>query len=106
MQELEQRVDAALAPEIQPDGPGAAIAIVRDGEVILRKGDGFANVEMSIPMPPDAVFPIASLTKQFTAVAIMMLKWRRHSGRRSTTTGPGRRTSSSSFLLVRTTGCR
>lgn len=74
--DLEQRIDAAFAQEILPEGPGAALAIVKDGRFIFRKGYGLANVEWGIQMPPDAVFPIASLTKQFTAVAIMMLKER------------------------------
>jgi CubicO group peptidase (beta-lactamase class C family) len=76
MQTIEQRIDAAMAREIAPDGPGAVLAIVRDGVPVFRKGYGLANVEWGIPMPADAVFPIASLTKQFTAVAIMMLKER------------------------------
>jgi D-alanyl-D-alanine carboxypeptidase len=74
MTNLEQQIDASLEREIAPDEPGAAIAIVKDGAVVFRKGYGLANVEWGIAMPPDAVFPIASLTKQFTATAIMMLK--------------------------------
>lgn len=76
MRNLEQRIDAALRQEIRPGEPGVAIALAKDGELIFRKGYGLANVEWDIPMPPDGVFPIASLTKQFTAVAIMMLKER------------------------------
>jgi CubicO group peptidase (beta-lactamase class C family) len=70
---LEERIDAILAAEVTPGGPGAAIAVIRDGEFIHRKAYGAANIEWDVPLTPDAVFRIASLTKQFTAVAIMML---------------------------------
>ena len=70
---IEDRIDALLAAEIEPGGPGAAIAVIRDGKFIHRKAYGLANIEWGVPLNPDAVFRIASLTKQFTAVAIMML---------------------------------
>ncbi len=70
---IEQRIDAVLAAEIEPGGPGAAIAVLRDGQFIHRKAYGLANIEWGVPLTPDAVFRIASLTKQFTAMAIMML---------------------------------
>jgi CubicO group peptidase (beta-lactamase class C family) len=70
---IEDRIDAVLAAELEPGGPGAAIAVIRDGRFIHRKAYGLANIEWGVPLNPDAVFRIASLTKQFTAVAIMML---------------------------------
>src|SRR5690606_34213680 len=53
-----------------------AVAVVKKGEVIHRKGYGLANVEWNIPITPDTVFRLASISKQFTAVAIMMLEER------------------------------
>lgn len=53
--------------------PGAAVAIIRDGRVILIRGYGQANVELSTPVTHNSVFKLASLTKPFTATAIMML---------------------------------
>ena len=47
--------------------------MIRDGEFIHRKAYGLANIEWDASLTPDSVFRIASLTKQFTAVAIMML---------------------------------
>jgi len=70
---IEERIDALLAGETVPDGPGAAIAVIRDGQIVHRKAYGLANIEWNVPLTPDAVFRIASLTKQFTAIAIMML---------------------------------
>ncbi|PYQ58985.1 MAG: serine hydrolase, partial [Acidobacteria bacterium] len=43
---------------------------------MLRKGYGLASVELGVPMRPDMVFEIASLTKQFTAAAVLLLQER------------------------------
>jgi CubicO group peptidase (beta-lactamase class C family) len=67
--EISQIVEA----EIKPGGPGAAIAVIKGGELIHANGYGLANVEWEIPITPDTVFRLASVTKQFTATAIMML---------------------------------
>lgn len=54
--------------------PGAAIAVVKDGEVIAIKGYGCANVEQKIPVDPDrTVFRLASVSKPFTAIAVLQL---------------------------------
>jgi len=65
--------DGVLAPHLQPGGPGAAVAIGQRGEVIHAKGYGLANVEWGIPIGLDTVFRIGSVTKQFTAAAILRL---------------------------------
>ena len=76
MTELADKIDAILGAEIAPGEPGAAVAALRDGEFLHCKGYGLANVEWGNPITTDTVFHIASLTKQFTATAIMMLKER------------------------------
>lgn len=53
--------------------PGVALAVVRDGVVVKQQGYGVANLEHAVPVTPDTVFELASLTKQFTASAIMAL---------------------------------
>jgi CubicO group peptidase (beta-lactamase class C family) len=73
MSDLERRIDAVLAREVQPGGPGAAVGVLRNGVFVHRKAYGMAEIEHGVALEPDAVFRIASLTKQFTAVAIMML---------------------------------
>lgn len=70
---LEARIDALLAKEVDAGGPGAAIGVLRDGVFLHRKAYGMAEIEQGVALRPDAVFRIASLTKQFTAVATMML---------------------------------
>ncbi|HZS08833.1 MAG TPA: serine hydrolase domain-containing protein [Blastocatellia bacterium] len=53
--------------------PGVSVAVVQDGKVVLAKGYGMANVELSSPATENTVYQLASVTKQFTATAIMML---------------------------------
>ena len=53
---------------------GIAAAVVRGNDTLLFKGYGKADVEWNVPMPADAVFEIGSITKQFTAVAILQLR--------------------------------
>ncbi len=53
--------------------PGLALAVVKNGEVIKAKGYGLANLELDVPVTPDSVFELASVTKSFTATAIMIL---------------------------------
>src|SRR5262249_36785934 len=53
--------------------PGISIAIEQNGKVILEKGYGFADLEHAVPVRPDTIFQIGSVTKSFTALAIMQL---------------------------------
>lgn len=68
-----QQMDALLRHAYKPDAPGAAVIVVKDGKPILRKGYGLANLELDVPIRPDMVFRLGSMTKQFTAVGILML---------------------------------
>lgn len=53
--------------------PGLALIVVRNGKVVRMNGYGLASVELNAPVTPDTVFELASVTKQFTAAAIMLL---------------------------------
>ncbi|MDQ4120686.1 MAG: beta-lactamase family protein [Acidobacteriota bacterium] len=53
--------------------PGVAIAVVRGGKIVKIEGYGLANVELNVPVTKDTVFEIGSVSKQITAVAIMLL---------------------------------
>jgi CubicO group peptidase (beta-lactamase class C family) len=55
------------------DIPGASVMVIKDGEIALLRSYGMANLEKSIPIQPETNLRLASLTKQFTATAIMML---------------------------------
>ena len=54
-------------------GPGCAVSVIRDGRVIFSKGYGIANLEYDIPITPSTIFDIASVSKQFTGLAISTL---------------------------------
>src|SRR5947209_12012948 len=53
--------------------PGLALAVARNGKIVKVRGYGIANLEHDVPVAPDTVFELASVTKQFTAAAIMLL---------------------------------
>lgn len=70
---LVQKFEELLEPLYPADQPGAAIIVVRDGDVLFRKGYGMANLELGVSIEPHMVFRLGSITKQFTAVCILML---------------------------------
>ena len=67
------QLDALVAPHFPANGPGAAVLVRRGDQILLRKGYGSANLELDVPMRPELVFRLGSITKQFTSAAIMML---------------------------------
>ena len=68
------QVDAYAKKQMQENHiPGLSIAVVQEGKIILTKGYGLSNLELSTPVTENSVFAIYSITKTFTAVATMML---------------------------------
>ena len=64
----------ALLADVYPlDQPGAAVVVARDHIVLFEGASGMSNLELDIPLTSNGVFRIASLTKQFTAAAVMLL---------------------------------
>ena len=61
----------------QPGSPGASVMVIKGGKVLLAKGYGLANVEEKIPCGTNTNFRLASVTKQFTAMAVMILAERK-----------------------------
>jgi D-alanyl-D-alanine carboxypeptidase len=53
--------------------PGVSVVVLRDGKVVKSAGYGLANVETNTSATPDTVYQLASVTKQFTAVAVLQL---------------------------------
>ena len=66
-------LDALLSSVYKANEPGAAFLIWKDGKVLVRKAYGMADLELGVRMEPDMIFRIGSMTKQFTAVAILQL---------------------------------
>jgi CubicO group peptidase (beta-lactamase class C family) len=56
------------------EGPGCAVGVSRNGSVIYEHGYGMANLETGTPIKPASIFHVASVSKQFTAMAIMLLE--------------------------------
>jgi CubicO group peptidase (beta-lactamase class C family) len=65
--------DKMLSGQFRASETGATVLIARKGEIIYTKAFGMANLELGVPMQPDHVFRIGSITKQFTAIAILQL---------------------------------
>jgi len=72
--ELTLSVDSIMNASYPADEPGAAIIITKEGEELYKKGFGLASVEFNVPMKPEMIFRLGSMTKQFTAVSILMLE--------------------------------
>lgn len=53
--------------------PGAAIAVIKNGQIVKAEGYGLANVELNVPATKDTVFEIGSVSKQLTAAGVMLL---------------------------------
>ncbi|MGD9883070.1 serine hydrolase domain-containing protein [Reyranella sp.] len=70
---LEHRVDALFAHYTKQGSPGAIVAVMQGGRIELRKGYGLASVELGVPIGPHTRFRIASVSKQFTVSAALML---------------------------------
>lgn len=69
-----KKIDEIFSRWNKPGSPGATIAVIEKGKLILEKGYGLANLEYNIPVTPDTIFHVASVSKQFTAMAIVLLE--------------------------------
>src|SRR5919106_4357305 len=71
---LQRTVDSLVANALA-EGPvaGMSVAVVRGGDTIVMKGYGFADIENDVAATAQTVFRIGSITKQFTAAAVMQL---------------------------------
>ena len=72
-QKLEKQFDQMLGDQYLPNEPGATALVAIDGKIVYHKAFGMANMELDVKMEPDMVLEIGSITKQFTAVSILML---------------------------------
>ncbi len=67
-------IDLALHPYDQPDTPGVAVEVVRGGTAVYRRAVGMADLERGVPLTPEHVFFMASVSKQFTAMCVLLLE--------------------------------
>jgi CubicO group peptidase (beta-lactamase class C family) len=66
-------IDALLAEYTGPAVPGASVIVIRDGRVILRRAYGMADLGRHVAATPETDYRLASVSKQFTAMAVMLL---------------------------------
>ena len=67
------RIDRLFAAYDKPDSPGCAVAVLHRGKVLHQRGYGLAHLEWDAPITPRTVFPVASVSKAFTALAVALL---------------------------------
>ena len=71
---LEAAVDSIAEAALKERSiPGLSVAVMRGAQMVLAKGYGFADVERKIPAAPETIYQVGSISKQFTAAAIMRL---------------------------------
>ena len=66
-------IDELFSAYNQPDAPGASVMVIHHGKVLVAKSYGLADAENRIPATPDSNYRLASVSKQFTAMSIMIL---------------------------------
>ena len=66
-------VNALVAKFDRPDAPGVSVAVYRAGEVIYSRAAGMSDLEHNVRLTTESVFDIASMSKQFTAMAVVLL---------------------------------
>ena len=67
---IDDYIRAQMAPRHLP---GVALAVIKDGRIVKSAGYGVASLELNVPVSPDTVFEIGSISKQFAANAILLL---------------------------------
>ena len=73
MGKLDGKIDAVFADMAMPRHPGAALLVIDHDEIVCCKCYGLADLETQRPITADSSFYLASISKQFTAMAVMML---------------------------------
>ena len=72
--DIGRRIDQLFSAYGGENSPGCALGVIRAGALVYQKGYGKANLEFGVPIDPDStVFDIGSVSKQFTAAAILLL---------------------------------
>jgi CubicO group peptidase (beta-lactamase class C family) len=71
--ELSDRVDALANKMLSRPVAGISVAIARDGQVVFARGYGMANLEHSVPVTPETVFHIDSISKNVLSAVVLQL---------------------------------
>lgn len=68
-----KKIEAVFADKFQENSPGCSVGVIQANKLIFAKGYGMANLEHHIPLSADSIFRMASVSKQFTATAVLLL---------------------------------
>lgn len=69
---MERKVDQIFAAYDNSESPGCALGVIRDGNFIYKKGYGAGSLELGVPITPQSVFYMGSVSKQFTAASVVL----------------------------------
>lgn len=69
---LSQQVDQIFSVYDKPGSPGCSLGVIRDGDFVYRKAYGLGNLELGVPLWLQSVFYMGSVSKQFTAAAVVL----------------------------------
>lgn len=72
--QLRERLDSLMRATTQTNQPGTALVVELNGKPIYQKGYGLANIKTKTPITPETNFRMASVSKQFTAMGILLLE--------------------------------
>jgi len=67
-----QKVDDLFAAFSKPGSPGCSVGVIRNGSFVYKKSFGYASLELGVPLTPESVFYVASVSKQFTAGSVIL----------------------------------
>jgi len=70
---LRDQIDKVFARWDSTLTPGCALSVLKDGQIVYKRGYGMADLDHDVPVTPETVFHVASVSKQFTAAAILLL---------------------------------
>ena len=67
-----QKVDQLFTAFATPGSPGCSVGVIRNGNFVYKRSFGYASLELGVPLTPESVFYIASVSKQFTAASVVL----------------------------------
>lgn len=71
--DITRRIEGIFHPYASDDAPGMAVVVVQNGKIVFKSSYGLADLEKRVPITTRTDFRLASLTKEFTAMAVMLL---------------------------------
>jgi CubicO group peptidase (beta-lactamase class C family) len=71
--DMAAKVDKVFEKWNRTDSPGCAVGVYKDGQTVYEHGYGMANLNDDVPITPETLFHVASISKQFTAASILLL---------------------------------